>query len=144
MQKTIRSAILEPALRAVKAQSSTLPAEDSAFKYAFQEYINMLSSWTWLQDIQLVQFPPRRPDTPVGNIDPNYELWTALVPRISDYFDYEPTPKQMATANASVRKLRNRTSTPTLMARPKDQPRGSGNRYRRRYYQTNENCCDDI
>ncbi len=78
--KTIRSAILSPALRAVKAETSSLPAEDGAYEYAYEEYINMLSSWAFLENLQLVQFPPTDLNSPVGNADPNYELWNCLVP----------------------------------------------------------------
>jgi len=140
--KTIRSAILSPALRAVKAETSSLPAEDGAYEYAYEEYINMLSSWAFLENLQLVQFPPTDLNSPVGNADPNYELWNCLVPRIAEYFNHMVTRNQAIEASGAKRRLRNRSSKQAIMNQPKNQPRGSGNRYYN-YHHGKAGCCDE-
>lgn len=131
MQKTVKSAILRPALRAMAVETEAMTAPNNAYNYAFEEYLNMLASWSFLTSINLEQYPPMNMDAPIGNADPNYELWTCLLPRISDYFQHQLTMSQSTSASASLRKLRNRSSTQAKMNSPKNQPRGSGNNYYR-------------
>jgi hypothetical protein len=118
-------------------ETLNLEAPDDAYAYAFEEYLNMLASWSFLSGINLNQYPPSSMDTPIGNEDPNYELWTCLLPRISDYFMHTPTGQQLNEARASTRKLRNRSSKVGKMKPPKNQPRGSGNTW---YTNCHEGC----
>jgi hypothetical protein len=141
-QKTVKSAILKKALRAMSVETLYTVAPEDAYEYAFEEYLNMLASWSFLQGINLEQYPPRTMDDTIGNLDPNYELWTCLLPRIADYFIYDLTQKQANDATASLRKLRNRSSKRGKMKEPKNQPRGSGNNYYRSY--RNHEGCNDV
>ena len=126
----------------MSVETLELTAPDDAYTYAFEEYQNMLASWSFLQGINLEQYPPADMNTPVGNQDPNYELWTCLLARIADYFAYDLTPKQANDATASLRKLRNRSSKRGKMKAPRNQPRGSGNTYYRTHCITTE--CDHV
>jgi len=125
--RSVRSAILRPALRAMVVETSLTPAPDDAYSYAFDEYVNMLEEWAVLDEIQLCACIPSDMDNEVGAQDPVYPLWTALLVRIADYFAYTPTQKQMAQASASERKLRSRPSLPPRVPPMRNQPRGSGN-----------------
>jgi len=109
-------------------ETLSLVAPDDAYQYAFEEYVNMLESWSNLQGITIVNVPLTM-DDPVEDGEPCYELWNCLLPRICEYFAYALTQKQGNDGTASMRKIRAKSSKPGKMKAYKNQPRGSGNYY---------------
>ena len=137
MTLSIKEAILSPALRAVGQQTEFRQASDLDYRDAFRFYQQMLEFWTNEQGIILYFTIPVDMNEAVGTGDPVQALKQNLILYIADHYYYDPTPAQKSNAARSLRALRSRANTP-YMNRPKNQPRGSGNTWRRGYY----NDCD--
>jgi len=125
---SIKSRILQKALRAMKVETDYTNADDTAYERIFESYQDMIDLWNE-QGIVLYDSLPLEMNQPVGNGDPIYALWTNLVIHASDSFAWMPTQKQLNEASRSLRILRARQDGPNLMRRPKRQPRGTGNRW---------------
>lgn len=133
---TVRTAILQRALRRVGEESDYIQATDQDYLLAFRIFIDMLDLW----DSQGFVLYGNRPDSmmsEVGTADPKTALYTNLVMFLAPEFAYEPTQSDRSQAGNSLRTIRNRLRKRPIMNRPSRMPRGTNN-YWYNYYFFNE------
>ena len=109
-------------------QTEFRQASDADYRDAFRFYQQMLDFWADEQSITLYAVTPSNMNEAVSTGDPVQALKQNLILYIADHYYYEPTPSQKSNAARSLRAVRSRGG-PVYMNRPKNQPRGSGNRY---------------
>ena len=123
---SIKTQILQPALRAMGEETSFSVAPNDAYLKAFEAYVDMLNMWLDSGVTLYGEIPTGMNDT-VGDEDPKQALWQNLVMFASDLFMYAPTPRQSANAEIGMRTIRNRSNGTAYTRKPKGMPRGSGN-----------------
>lgn len=123
---SIKTQILQPALRAMGEETSFSIAPNDAYVRAFNAYVDMLNMWLD-SGLTLYGGIPKSMDDSIGTEDPKQALWQNLVVFAADLFMYSPTPRQAANAEIGMRTIRNRSNGTAYTRKPKNMPRGSGN-----------------